>query len=321
MPSPKRPTDEDFKAFEFTPGVGVSRWRGVVRQASGAFPQDDQIRDGINIRSSGDRGYRCRGGQEKGASTQVSGAMDGIFEASDTALVSPQSSLASSLLAFYVLDEVSSTRADSLDTYDLDDINTVTQSAGKIGSSAQFLKANLERLHSAGNLKLSGNFTIAAWIFVDTFVNIHATWGAGIASFHTNTAGQSLGDFFFSMRPTGALVLAHWKTSAVTDLTGYRVTTTTPVTTGSFQHVIARRRGSTYSIWHNGSSQALEAETSTSSGWGTTEFNIGSSFVGDVQYHWSGRIDEFGIWNRALSDTEIAVLYNGGTGLTYPFEP
>jgi hypothetical protein len=30
-------------------------------------------------------------------------------------------------------------------------------------------------------------------------------------------------------------------------------------------------------------------------------------------------IDEFGIWNRALSPNEILALYNAGSGLTYPF--
>ena len=32
-----------------------------------------------------------------------------------------------------------------------------------------------------------------------------------------------------------------------------------------------------------------------------------------------GLIDEFGIWGRALTTTEIADLYNAGNGLTYPF--
>jgi hypothetical protein len=31
------------------------------------------------------------------------------------------------------------------------------------------------------------------------------------------------------------------------------------------------------------------------------------------------RLDEIGIWNRALTGTEITDLYNSGSGLTYPF--
>lgn len=37
--------------------------------------------------------------------------------------------------------------------------------------------------------------------------------------------------------------------------------------------------------------------------------------------NFSGVIDEFGIWNRALSSFEVAALYNLGQGLSYPFLP
>jgi hypothetical protein len=33
----------------------------------------------------------------------------------------------------------------------------------------------------------------------------------------------------------------------------------------------------------------------------------------------NGSIDEFGLWNRALSPTEVTKLYNGGSGLSWPF--
>ena len=35
--------------------------------------------------------------------------------------------------------------------------------------------------------------------------------------------------------------------------------------------------------------------------------------------HYNGIVDETGIWNRALSQTEVTALYNGGAGRTYPF--
>jgi hypothetical protein len=43
-------------------------------------------------------------------------------------------------------------------------------------------------------------------------------------------------------------------------------------------------------------------------------FNFGGTgFAADA------KVDEVGLWSRALSATEIATLYAGGTGLTYPF--
>ena len=35
--------------------------------------------------------------------------------------------------------------------------------------------------------------------------------------------------------------------------------------------------------------------------------------------YFNGAIDEVGVWSRALSSTEIAALYNSGSGLQYPF--
>jgi len=34
--------------------------------------------------------------------------------------------------------------------------------------------------------------------------------------------------------------------------------------------------------------------------------------------YWTGYVDEIGIWNRQLTDEEIATLYNSGAGLSYP---
>ena len=36
---------------------------------------------------------------------------------------------------------------------------------------------------------------------------------------------------------------------------------------------------------------------------------------GSQDWSWDGSIDAVGIWNRALSDSEVAALYNNGTGL------
>jgi len=35
--------------------------------------------------------------------------------------------------------------------------------------------------------------------------------------------------------------------------------------------------------------------------------------------YWAGIMDELGVWNRVLTPTEITSLYNGGSGLAYPF--
>jgi len=49
----------------------------------------------------------------------------------------------------------------------------------------------------------------------------------------------------------------------------------------------------------------------------TNIFYLGAMPKFGTQYQWSGKIDDFGIWSKALSATEVTALYNSGTGLTY----
>lgn len=60
---------------------------------------------------------------------------------------------------------------------------------------------------------------------------------------------------------------------------------------------------------------------------GNTIYNIGSTKSPSLQYvgcyspaiaRHNGFIDEIGIWERALDSTEVAELYNSGSGLQYP---
>jgi len=55
----------------------------------------------------------------------------------------------------------------------------------------------------------------------------------------------------------------------------------------------------------------------------TTAFVIGAADSAGTAHYWDGKNDEFGYWNRALSNTEIGTgagsLYNSGLGFTYPF--
>jgi hypothetical protein len=49
------------------------------------------------------------------------------------------------------------------------------------------------------------------------------------------------------------------------------------------------------------------------------EFVIGARRTSDNQAPFDGLIDEVGIWSRVLTAAEIAILYNGGSGITFPF--
>ena len=90
--------------------------------------------------------------------------------------------------------------------------------------------------------------------------------------------------------------------------------------TGWF-HIVGVRRGNRLEIYRDGVRRYFYDSYSTdvivgdiySPGW-PDQFIIGSNGGDDFV---QGMMDEVGVWNRALSPEEIALLYNSGSGLAY----
>lgn len=49
------------------------------------------------------------------------------------------------------------------------------------------------------------------------------------------------------------------------------------------------------------------------------DFRLAFDSDGSPNRHFSGAIDEAGIWSRALSSAEISELYNAGAGRSYSY--
>ncbi|XHR29606.1 MAG: LamG-like jellyroll fold domain-containing protein [Chthoniobacteraceae bacterium] len=75
--------------------------------------------------------------------------------------------------------------------------------------------------------------------------------------------------------------------------------------------VCAVLRGSTVTMWFNNQSWVVQTNASSISDAGFELSDSNYSVPGAI-------IDEVGTWSRALSDDEIAQLYNSGKGITYP---
>lgn len=223
------------------------------------------------------------------------------------------SSLLTSLVAYWKLDEASGSRFDSTaNGSTLTDNNTVTQVVGKVAFAAQFTAANSESLSAADNAALSMGdigFTIACWAFLDSVTARRAfvlkaagsantseymlrTSGTGAAALVTFSVGNGVASGAVSS--VAPLVAGQWyflagRYDSVNDLVRLRVDTTdlTPVSYagGSFD----------------------SANTFTLGRW-----IAGGDFM-------DGAIDEVGIWKRHLTDAELTTLRNGGNGVTYPF--
>lgn len=82
--------------------------------------------------------------------------------------------------------------------------------------------------------------------------------------------------------------------------------------------VTVRRTGNVWSVLTNGVNYAINITSSCSLVNNSLDYNFAKWMDGHA-WGYFGYMDEFGVWNRSLSDSEITSLYNSGNGLTYPF--
>jgi len=86
---------------------------------------------------------------------------------------------------------------------------------------------------------------------------------------------------------------------------------------GIWHHVVATWNGTTAYLYVDNSKSTGQSWAHTMAYCTTTKFNLGKSIYNSN--YWTGSLDEVGIWNRALTDTEVSQLYNSGSGRSYPF--
>jgi len=94
--------------------------------------------------------------------------------------------------------------------------------------------------------------------------------------------------------------------------------TTSVTTNGTWQHWVFTRDDSGNVKWYlNGALDNTGYNPYSADGGTNTNLNFGFAQTWFASYN--GYLDEVGIWNRSLSQSEITLLYNSGAGKTYPF--
>jgi alpha-L-fucosidase 2 len=142
-----------------------------------------------------------------------------------------------------------------------------------------------------------GDFTICAWVYP----NDNASW-TRVFDFGTGTAS----DMFLTLRNGSTNVV---RFSMLSGGVGKDIDGTAPLPVGAWTHVAVTLSGSTGILYVNG------AEVGRNSGMtlkpsdlgGTTNNYLGKSQFSDDPYL-NGRVDDFRIYKRALSASEIATL-------------
>lgn len=214
--------------------------------------------------------------------------------------------LTDNLVAYYKLDESSGNASDSVASYDLTNVNTVGYATGKINNGADFGDANTDKVLTAGsNLGIDGgNITIAAWVYRESSDFMFPI-----------TQGNSNSKVRYRIKYESG-----WK--AVREGSSEQQTTAQAADINTWYYLVLTYDGTNLKLYVNAGTPESIATSGNGSLTTKDQFRIGADTnngTGAAQFFYDGMVDEVGIWSRALTSDEVTALYNGGSGLTYPF--
>ena len=217
------------------------------------------------------------------------------------------STLWDDLLAYYTADNTPNDATGN--GYDGTLVNGATYGTGIINQGFSFDGVN-DYINIGNNLNFDGDtpFSFSCWInpLGSTTVNILSKF---------DNSGSFPG---YTLHLTSNKVRFIIQNNNATDR--IRVATTSTLTSG-LRHISMTYDGSTnasgVNIYVDGVNQSVNADRDTFTGGLTTtsEFVLGG-FVTGFNY-FDGIIDEVGVWNKELTQSEVTELYNSGSGLQY----
>lgn len=204
--------------------------------------------------------------------------------------------------------------------------NTPTQVTGLIGNATHFVPASSQWLSSSDAALKPGNtdWTWCGWIKLEDktdFYNIAGNRGADNRGWKLFYHKQTVLDYFvFQFNNSDNL-----GDPTIIDTVGYRGGN--PATNtwifAACRHDSVRKFGH---LFINGNPPDSGSHPAGEQGYcryeGTPVVSSADytlAVADNAAYFHKGDLDEIGFWSRWLSDAEILSLYNGGSGLTYPF--
>jgi len=188
----------------------------------------------------------------------------------------------------------------------------VSLGAGIINGSASF-SGNNSTYFSRSCTFLNGSrdeYSISAWVKTtvedDFFIvdqSTGANWGGSAIQFDMFSDGRVYGTIFWSDTPDYD-----------------RAESSYTINDGDWHHIaMTWKRTGSIKVYVD---SILDGSASSSGNYAnvpTENISINGNADGSFAVGKEGSIDEVGIWNRELSDSEITALYNAGDGKTYPF--
>jgi len=93
-------------------------------------------------------------------------------------------------------------------------------------------------------------------------------------------------------------------------LTGYNPATVSTFTSGTYHHVALSISGTIHTLYLDGSAVAINTNAgNVFSTYTSSRKNLYIGCAGDLSYGYTGIVDDFKIFNRALPATDISAIY------------
>lgn len=233
---------------------------------------------------------------------------DGVAQLATTGFdFDPEGSLAAGLVSYWAMENAGATVVDLLNNNPLTATATSVV-AGKSGNCRHFGGNINERLQRSGAVNFPTTaISVSLWVKSTNITN-----AAGMFTYHTSV-GSNSNDFLvylpFGMEP---------------HVNGASFASGVSVATGQWRHVVQTWTSATGAtkLYVDGAlvaDQPLAPGTSIPGGGcivlGQEQDTLCGGF--DASQAFDGQLDEVGLWNRVLTATEVAALYNGGAGSFY----
>ena len=250
--------------------------------------------------------------------TSVWNLLNAVYSADTTAL----SSLKTSLVASY---NGESNANDSFGTNNGTAVGGLTYGTGKIGNAFTFNGTNAYATIPDGSFNLTSDFSISFWYYHTATGAQRILYNVAIQTTPTNISkGWEVGMGTIGASNTINFSIAKGITSTYTV---WEFTTTT-MTLNTWHHVVINRQASTNTFcWINGVAQSYTLRGSgTDITYNPTYHTTQPVSIGCYRFlngttgefmKSGSKLDELNLWNRQLTSTEIAELYNSGNGAQY----
>lgn len=212
--------------------------------------------------------------------------------------------LTDGLVSYWKFNETSGTTAvDEISNYADATISGATlNQTGKLGTAFQYDGSN-DNCFTASGLNITGANARAVWAWI----------------YPTSSTGEQM------IYASGWASASHWfawKTNGgKLSLMGYSndFNSNILIKNNEWSFVGVDYDGATLRLLKRESSGlTVETASKTYDTYGARQY-IGINYTGTYNGPFTGKIDDIGVWNRVLTDSEITELWNNGSGLAYPF--